>query len=74
MGSDLHTMSGRKLDTLLAALCYRRLGPRAAIPAEFQAMADNSARRLGMEEAEARFERRMFAGFTGIDRRGGGTK
>lgn len=72
MGPDLYAMSGRELDTVLAALRYWQLGvARATVPAEFLAMADNGARRLSPDETEALFERLMFAGFAEVDRRGG---
>ena len=75
MGPDLYAMSGSELDTVLAALRYWQFGvARAAIPAEFQAMADNGARRLNPDETEALFERLMFAGFAEVDRRGGNSE
>ncbi len=72
---DLYAMSGRELDTVLAALRYWQLGTaRKAIPPEFVAMADNGVQRLTMDETEALFERLMFAGFAEVDRRGGRTE
>lgn len=69
-GADPYLLTGRELDTILAALRLWQLGlAQEAVPPELQAIAANGAVPLTVEEVDAVAERLTFAGFAEAARR-----